>query len=152
MRKIEQLVVHCSANSANSKLRAEDIRRYHMEKKGWRDIGYHFVIPRDGELELGREIDEQGAGVLHFNEHSVHICLVGGLDKNGKPENNFTHKQFATLRQLLNNLQTLIWDRQGIWPAVVGHRDFPGVKKDCPCFDVIPWYYNMIPNFDEVEN
>ena len=152
MRKIEQLVVHCSANSANSTLRAAGIRKYHMEKKGWSDIGYHYVIPRDGKLEEGRDIDTMGAGVAGFNKHSLHICLVGGLDAEGKPENNFTDAQMKTLRGLLTDLQRKIYARSGIWPAVVGHRDFPGVKKACPCFDVIPWFYNMNEDTNEVEN
>lgn len=101
-------------------------------------IGYHFVIRRDGTIENGRSVDEVGAHARGHNDLSVGICLVGGVERDGKKlvaENNFTLEQFNSLRYLLRDL-----DRQFKFLRVVGHRDLPGVKKDCPSFDVQTWY------------
>ena len=66
-----------------------------------------------------------------------------------EPEDNYTLRQKNSAKQLAKGLQKKYHELTGIFPAVVGHRDFPGVKKACPCFDVVPWFYDMIPNLDE---
>lgn len=143
--RTDWLVVHCSATRASAAVSAKDIRRWHLDQ-GWADIGYHYVICRDGTLETGRPESAVGSHVRGFNQASVGICLVGGLDPQGKPENNFTQAQFATLHKLLNALKER-------YPAahIRGHRDFsPDLNNDgritpnefskaCPCFDVSQW-------------
>jgi len=113
---------------------AYEIDRWHRQK-GYFRIGYHFVIRRDGTIEKGRALDEIGAHVQGYNNKSIGICMVGGTDPQGRPENNFTPEQFDKLKFLL---QALTAD----YPKAIvqGHRDFPGVKKDCPCFDVKKWW------------
>jgi N-acetyl-anhydromuramyl-L-alanine amidase AmpD len=101
------------------------------------DIGYHFVILTDGTIEIGRDVDAIGAHVAGHNEDTIGICMVGGVDAEGKSTNNFTKEQFDKLKKLLVEL-LLEYPKAN----VMGHRDFEGVKKDCPCFDAKDWFYN----------
>lgn len=127
------IVVHCSATQAKADIGAADIDRWHRQQ-GWQAIGYHFVIRRNGTVEEGREVDVIGSHVLNWNHNSVGICMAGGIDANGKAENNFTAEQFASLKKLLGTLKAK-------YPKAViqGHRDFPQVAKDCPSFSVKDW-------------
>jgi N-acetylmuramoyl-L-alanine amidase len=132
------IAVHCSATPPTMDIGAAEIRRWH-KAKGWMDIGYHFVIRRDGALEIGRDEAVHGAHVEGFNHNSVGICLIGGTDSAEKPEANFTAHQMAALFHLVARLQVK-------YPTAVlqGHRDFPNVKKDCPSFDVKQWWHSMM--------
>ncbi|OHB39606.1 MAG: lysozyme [Phenylobacterium sp. RIFCSPHIGHO2_01_FULL_70_10] len=128
------IVVHCSATPPTHDWGRAEIDRVHR-KQGWLGIGYHYVIKRDGTVEEGRPRDTVGAHVEGFNARSIGICMVGGVAADGKKaENNFTPAQFDALAQLLGTLKR-------VFPkaAIQGHRDFPGVKKDCPSFDVRSW-------------
>lgn len=129
------LVVHCSATRANQDIGAADIDRWHRQR-GFLRIGYHFVIRRSGIIEVGRPQDEIGAHVKDNNRTTLGICMVGGVDANDitKAENNFTPEQFAALKELLLRLRAEYPSAE-----IVGHRDFPGVKKACPSFDVKEW-------------
>lgn len=133
MRSVNRIVVHCAASLPHQDIGAAEIREWHLGR-GFSDIGYHFVIRLDGETEAGRKLNEVGAHAQGHNADSIGICLVGGLDKNGKASNTFSREQFATLAQLIGELRD-------IYPKaeVLGHRDLPNVKKDCPCFDVRGW-------------
>ena len=135
LRDVQFLVVHCSATKPDMDIGVDEITEWHVAR-GWSTIGYHFVIRRDGKIELGRDLTTMGAHVRGYNENSVGICMVGGLDENGKPANNFTPFQFSSLRVLLETLFRMCPEAKAR-----GHRDFPGVAKDCPCFDVIKWWY-----------
>lgn len=132
------IAVHCSATAPEQDVGAREIDRWHRAQ-GWACIGYHFVIRRDGTVEAGRNPELPGAHVAGHNHYTLGVCMVGGVDANGKPENNFTPAQFATLAGLLTELRKE-------WPAVTevkGHRDFPGVKKACPSFDVRAWIKSL---------
>ena len=133
MRKINWLVVHTAATRPSMDIGAKEIRRWH-KAKGWSDIGYHYVIRRDGTLEKGRPESVVGAHVRNHNSDSLGITLVGGVNENLEPENNYTKAQWVTLEKLLKELSIK-------YPSarVKGHRDFPGVHKACPCFDAEPW-------------
>lgn len=130
MRKINMIIVHCSATKPSQDIGTAEIRKFHVEKNGWEDIGYHFVIRRNGQIENGRTVEKIGAHCKGHNADSIGICLVGGIDKNGKPENNFTQNQFNSLRSLTAKLQAQFPDIQSIH----GHNEF--ASKACPCFDV----------------
>jgi N-acetylmuramoyl-L-alanine amidase len=144
---IVNLVVHCSATRPKTFVDRSVIDRMHRER-GFLKIGYHYVILRDGTVQKGRKDSEVGAHVAGHNTGTLGICLVGGLNDNtGKPENNFTDEQFASLSALLFKL-TL----EHPTAKVVGHRDLsPDLNKDgiiqksewlkdCPCFDVGIWW------------
>ncbi len=134
---VDYIAVHCAATGPNMDIGVAEIREWHKER-GWSDVGYHFIIRRDGTLEFGRELDEPGAHVRGFNYSSLGVCMIGGVDSKGVPENNFTDEQFSSLESLLTALKVL-------YPLakVRGHRDFPGVTKQCPCFDVETWLQSV---------
>ena len=134
-RVITSIAIHCSATRPSQDIGAADITAWH-KKQGWRTIGYHWVIRRDGTLEKGRDEAIAGAHVEGHNANSVGVCLVGGVaqDDFTKPENNFTPRQFATLKRLLTDLARRFPDA-----VVKGHRDYPKVKKACPSFDARAW-------------
>ena len=130
---IQYIAIHCSATKGSMDVTANDVDRWHRQKL-YKKIGYHFFIRRNGMLEKGRELYEVGAHVQNYNSCSIGICLAGGLDEKGKAQNNFTNEQWNTLKELLLNL------RKTYPKAIIqGHRDFPKVNKDCPCFDVKQW-------------
>lgn len=133
-RTTDFIVVHCSATKPTQDIGAAEIRRWHVEDREFSDIGYNQVIRRSGAIELGRPLHLAGAHAKGFNAVSVSVCLVGGINPNGRPENNFTDDQFESLHKTLE-----YWSC--IYPAatILGHRDLPDVTKDCPCFDVREW-------------
>jgi N-acetyl-anhydromuramyl-L-alanine amidase AmpD len=139
-----QIVIHCSATRPTSLIGAKEIREWHLAR-GWADIGYHFVIRRDGLIDLGRDLQEIGAHVAGHNAQSIGICLVGGLDMDGNPVegyDNYTAQQQGSLELLLKLLRR-IYPHAGIF----GHRDLSPDRnndgkitrdewlKACPCFD-----------------
>lgn len=130
-RSTDYIMIHCSATKPTMNIGVREIRQWHKEK-GWLDVGYHFIIKRDGTLETGRPADVVGAHVEGYNSVSVGVCLVGGIDDKGKPQANFTPQQMEALKQLLTVLK-------GSYPKadVRGHHDF--AAKACPSFDVKRW-------------
>jgi hypothetical protein len=132
-KSTEFLVIHCSASPPNVDVGVAEIRQWHL-KRGFSDIGYHFVIRRDGRVEIGRPENLVGSHVRGHNSNSLGICLVGGTDARQRPENNFTAEQWASLQTLLMRLTQKYPNAK-----ILGHRDFPQVAKACPCFDAIKW-------------
>lgn len=142
MRKIDSIIIHCSATKVGQDFTAADIDRWHRER-GFNGIGYHYVVCLDGRLERGRDISLMGAHCKGWNEHSIGICYIGGLDTNGHPADTRTNAQKRVLYQLVMDLQK----EYGIL-QVLGHRDTsPDLNGDgvieadeyvkaCPCFDV----------------
>jgi len=136
MREIKEILIHCAATKLTQNIGAEDIKKWHVNGNGWQDIGYHYVIKLDGAIEKGRDIGVAGAHCRGHNFKSIGVCLVGGLDENMNPCDNYTNQQYKALRQLL---RFLIITFPG--SAILGHRDVSGVRKTCPNFDVKGWYY-----------
>lgn len=135
-RKINQIVIHCSATDPKFNIGVAEIRDWHVFDNGWSDIGYHYVIRRDGTVEEGRKESTIGAHVQGHNRHSVGICMVGGVSGPSKvPTSNFSRAQWGALDELVQELKWRHKDAE-----VLGHRDFPGVDKECPCFDVKEWW------------
>jgi hypothetical protein len=127
------LVVHCSATKASQNVDEVEIRKWH-QAKGWQDIGYNIVIPRDGTIQIGRPMDYCGAHVEGYNNRALGICLIGGIAEDGKAEDNFTPKQKEALIVALRFCRLYAPGAR-----IQGHRDFPNVAKDCPSFDVRAW-------------
>ncbi|MFA0282369.1 N-acetylmuramoyl-L-alanine amidase [Vibrio sp. 10N.222.55.F12] len=121
------ITVHCSATPPQQDVGVAEIRRWH-KKKGWRDVGYHFVIRRNGDVQLGRPLSQTGAHVKGHNKGNIGVCLVGGCNAELQPEDNFTLAQRKALFGLMAALQEqfLISDEN-----VKGHKDW-GVNKACP--------------------
>ena len=146
-RRTDYIVIHCSATGPDSDIGADEIDDMHRRRVPPFDmIGYHAVIRRDGQIEFGRHFDETGAHVKGQNYRSVGVCMVGGVDKNGEAEDNFTDDQFDSLTAVVVMLQRAYPDAE-----VLGHRDLSpdldgdGVieehewLKECPSFDVREW-------------
>lgn len=141
----ELLVVHCSATRPSQDIGVREITQWHLQR-GFDTVGYHYVVRRDGSLEIGCPENAVGAHVRGHNSSSIGVCLVGGVDARNRPENNFTPAQFAALDQLLKQLQTRYPHAR-----ILGHRDLsPDVNGDgkitanefikaCPSFDVSVW-------------
>lgn len=125
MRDIDMIVVHCSDTPASMGIGADEIRRWHVNDNGWSDIGYHYVIRRDGIVEYGRPVEKAGAHARGNNKSSIGICLVGG-----KGGFNFTLPQLRSLERLVEAQQALYGPC-----SVVGHRDLDD-GKECPQFSV----------------
>ena len=133
-KRTDYIVVHCSDTPAGREVDAAEIRGWHMKERGWKDIGYHFVIGLSGDIETGRPAWAVGAGVAGYNANSIHICMVGG--KGGV--DTFSQDQKDSLLFLINTLRGEGKPYEGT--EVRGHRDFPNVDKECPSFDAGEWY------------
>lgn len=128
MRKIDKIIIHCSATKEGKDFHASDIDKWHKER-GFNKIGYHYVVDLDGTIEKGRGENEVGAHCTGHNAHSIGICYIGGLDENGKAKDTRTEAQKKALLELIISL--LIKYPQAI---IYGHNELS--KKDCPCFNV----------------
>ena len=132
MRKIRKIIIHCTATPENKEVSVDTIRKWHLDR-GWRDIGYHFVIGLDGQVHEGRPIEQTGAHTKGENFDSIGIAYVGGVEaekKNGKwiAKDTRTEEQKNALEELLCYLKILYSNA-----TIYGHRDFS--TKDCPSFD-----------------
>lgn len=125
------ITVHCSATPPQQYIDVAEIRRWH-KKRGWRDVGYHFVIRRNGDVELGRPLSQTGAHVKGHNKGNIGVCMVGGCNADLQPEDNFTLAQRKALFGLTAALQEqfLIPDEN-----VKGHKDWR-VNKACPVLKI----------------
>jgi N-acetyl-anhydromuramyl-L-alanine amidase AmpD len=137
---VKEIVVHCAATrpdwmaQATFTQRFAELRRWHMQDRGWADIGYHHVIDRDGAVMAGRPETTIGAGVAGHNNGVIHVCLLGG---HGSAETdqfaeNFTPEQDAALRKLIEEISS----RAAI-TRVSGHNEY--AAKACPGFHVRGW-------------
>lgn len=132
MREIYSIIIHCAASKGD--ISAKTIDRMHR-MRGWKGIGYHYLIRRNGNIELGRPLSEQGAHVKGHNQSSIGICLAGGLAAEGeKGVMDYTLEQWETLGILVRGLQA----RFPSITLVAGHNEFTK-KKTCPNFDVAAW-------------
>lgn len=125
------IMLHCSATKPSMNIGVREIRQWHKEL-GWLDVGYHFIIKRDGTVEYGRPHNVVGSHVKGYNHNSLGICLVGGVDDSNKFDANFTEAQNAALKKLLALVKC---DYPNA--AVHGHHDF--AAKACPSFAVKHW-------------
>lgn len=139
MRNINLIIIHCSSSDLPEQDSVEAIKYLHTANKktkikwgkydttgnGWADIGYHYIITKDGTIHIGRPIEKAGAHCKGFNQSSIGICLTG--------EKEFTEAQFTSLRriikdELIPNFGLSIID-------VMGHKELNRAKT-CPNFDV----------------
>lgn len=141
-RVITEIIVHCTATKEGWNYTVDDIKRWHTTPvskggRGWSDIGYHYIIYRDGSIHNGRDVNVAGAHCTGHNSHSIGVCYVGGLAIDGKtPKDTRTPQQKATMLKLLKELRLL-------YPMakIRGHRDF--ANKACPSFDATKEYSKL---------
>ena len=134
-RTITEIIIHCTATPEGKDFTVDQIRQDHIKNRGFSDIGYHYVIYRDGSVHNGRDVDTIGAHCKGHNATSIGIAYVGGLEfipnteyEKLPPKDTRTLAQVTALIDLLKQLkknypQAIIW----------GHRDF--ANKACPCFN-----------------
>lgn len=128
--QVHYLILHCSATRCDQDYTIKQLMRDH-KARGFRTIGYHFYIRKDGSMTQHRHLLEVGAHCRPFNRCSIGICYEGGLDEKGRPADTRTPQQTERLKQLFENLLKLFPHAM-----IRGHRDMPGtVPKECPCLD-----------------
>ncbi len=128
MRKIEKIILHCTATPEGREVTVADVTAWHKER-GFRTIGYHYLVYLDGTVVRGRREEEIGAHCLGQNAGSIGVCYVGGLDSRGKPKDTRTAAQRVALRNLVEGLQ-----RRYPHATLHGHNEF--AAKACPCFKI----------------
>lgn len=140
MRHLDEIIIHCSATQrdwmrgSNVLAKRDEIGRWHKAKR-WRDIGYHYLIDRDGSGARGRPVSETGAHTRGRNKTSIGICLVGGHGSSAtdKFHDHFTPAQDRALRELIIDLRL----KYPSITAVSGHNQY--ANKACPGFYVPIW-------------
>lgn len=142
MRTLNEIIVHCTATRADwwatrtTNQKVAEVRRWHIEDNKWKDIGYHYLIDRDGTVATGRPLDQAGAHTKGRNANSVGIALFGGhgSSANDPFEKNFTPEQDTALRNLISTLQAA-------HPSITmisGHNEY--ANKSCPGFSAKRWW------------
>ena len=135
-RRIDEIIVHCTATPEGKDYDIAEIRRWH-KARGFSDIGYHYVISRGGIIYEGRSVDIAGAHCEGRNLHSIGVCYVGGMTCDNKtPKDTRTDSQKAAMLCLLLELKELYPNAK-----IYGHNDF--ANKACPCFNARKEYINL---------
>lgn len=146
MAKLKYLVIHCTATPAGREVSSDDIRLWHTSPppagRGWKQVGYTDMIHLDGSIERLVDNNEDGNvepweitnGVKGYNSVSRHIVYVGGCDARMNPKDTRTDEQLKAMGDYVKDFHSRFPDVR-----IVGHRDFPGISKECPSFDVSEW-------------
>lgn len=136
MRNINKIIVHCTATPEGRDVSVDTIRKWHVDERGFSDIGYHWIITLNGTLEKGRHESIAGAHAKGFNKNSIGVVYVGGCDSAMKPKDTRTEGQKETLRCLLEDLRERYPNAE-----IIGHRDVS--SKACPSFDAKKEYSDI---------
>lgn len=138
MREINRIILHCSDTFEGMEFDIDDIREWHTsEPRNWDDVGYHYVIKLNGDIELGRDLDVVGSHTLGQNKDSIGICYIGGRDEDGSPKDTMTFMQDLSVLRLVEALRTTLGRI-----TLHGHNEFS--SKTCPSFDVQDKYKFLI--------
>ena len=136
MRDLNKIILHCSATREGKDFSVDTIRDWHVNGRGWSDIGYHWVIRLDGSIEVGRPLEKSGAHTKGHNKDSVGVCYIGGCDADGKPKDTMNPEQEKAWRMIVLSLRTLYGDM-----TIHGHNEF--ANKACPSFTVKEKFADM---------
>ena len=137
MRKINKIIIHCSATPEGREVSVSTIRKWHLQR-GFNDIGYHYVIHLDGKISVGRPIEKVGAHCAYENRGSIGICYVGGMTKDmKKPKDTRTQAQKDSLIKLMHEL-IYKYNKD---MTIHGHNEY--ANKSCPCYNVQEEYANL---------
>ena len=137
MREIDKIIVHCSATREGQDIPVETIKKWHVEGRGWSDIGYHFYVELDGTIKKGRDIDRSGAHTIGENKSSIGLCYCGGVKADGKtPKDTRTESQKESLLHVLKTLKAMFPES-----TIYSHNEF--ANKACPSFDATNEYKNL---------
>ena len=137
MRKIDKIIIHCSATREGQDIPVETIRKWHIDGRGWSDIGYHFYIDINAKIWKGRDIQKIGAHCSGNNRSSIGICYCGGVEADGKtPKDTRTASQKESLLSVLKTLKAMFPDA-----SIYSHNEF--ANKACPSFDATNEYKGL---------
>lgn len=136
MRKINYIVIHCTATQPNAT--KQSILNYWKNTLKWRSVGYHRLIDSNGIIHELANYEQVTNGVKGYNSNSIHFSYIGGIDASGKPKDTRTLKQKESLLYLIKEAKKL-------YPNAIiqGHKDFRGVVKACPSFEAKNEYKNL---------
>ena len=137
MRTINYLVVHCSATPQSTSV--DSIKNHWKNTLGWKNVGYHKIIEANGNIVTLADDQFITNGVKGHNTTCLHVCYIGGV-KNGKGFDTRTDAQKQSLISVLKE-----WKSKYPKAIIQGHKDFKGVKKECPSFDAKTEYKNLLP-------
>jgi N-acetylmuramoyl-L-alanine amidase len=129
MRVLKRIILHCTATPEGKHFDVDTIRRWHVKDRGWRDIGYHYVIYLDGSVYEGRPLEQVGAHTSGHNKDSIGIVYVGGCDAKMKAKDTLNEAQEVAMVNLIKALR----EEHGEL-SLHGHNEF--AAKACPSFDV----------------
>lgn len=136
MRKINEIIVHCAATPEGKHITVKDIDRWHRQR-GFRQIGYHYVIYLDGSINKGRDEALVGAHCTGHNSNSIGVCYIGGVAKDGRtPKDTRTPEQKEALIKILTELK-----KKYPTAKIRSHKQF--ANKACPSFDAHIEYKNL---------
>ncbi len=141
MRDINKIILHCSATREGQDISTETIRGWHVNERGWSDIGYHYVILLDGTVDKARPVERQGAHVRGKNKGSIGVCYIGGCDADMNPKDTRNEAQKKSLEELISYLMDSYEDA-----TLHGHNEFS--SKACPSFDVKEEYKELIECYE----
>ena len=137
MRTINKIIVHCSATREGENYTVDTIRSWHVDGRGWSDIGYHFYIDLYGEIHKGRDIAKIGAHCSGHNRNSIGICYCGGVEADGKtPKDTRLDCQKEALTAVLRTLKAM-------YPEAVIHSHNDFANKACPSFNATEEYKHL---------
>jgi N-acetylmuramoyl-L-alanine amidase len=137
MRQINKIIVHCSATREGQDISVDTIRKWHVEGRGWSDIGYHFYIDIHGDIYKGRDIAKIGAHCKGQNRNSIGICYAGGVEADGKtPKDTRYDCQKESLLAVLRTLKAMYPESQ-----IHSHNDY--ANKACPSFNATEEYKHL---------
>lgn len=139
MRKIQNIVLHCTAGYGG-----KDVLLRHWKSIGWSGVGYHRLVNLDGSIDVLAHFDRVTNGVAGHNANSIHIAYVGGVQRSNVniPQDTRTEAQNKALLLCIKEAQEYV-RKSGARADILGHRDFPNVRKACPSFDVKAWLRNI---------
>lgn len=147
MRAIKYIAVHCTAGSQHTTIKE---LQQEFKRKGWKNPGYHYVVAADGTITQLLDEDKVSNGVKGYNSVLINVAYIGGIDTEGKPIDNRTDAQKASLMALLGMLH-----KKYPTSTIQGHRDFSPDRnrngriepseyiKACPCFDAKAEYQSI---------
>jgi N-acetylmuramoyl-L-alanine amidase len=141
MREINKIILHCSATREGQDVSTETIKGWHVNERGWSDIGYHYVVLLDGTVDKARPVERQGAHVRGHNKGSIGICYIGGCDADMNPKDTRTDLQKDSLTELISYLMDSYEDA-----TLHGHNEFS--SKACPSFNVEEEYKELIECYE----
>lgn len=128
MRAINKIIIHCADTKPSMDVGVNEIRSWHLQR-GWSDIGYHYVIRKDGTIEVGRPIERIGSHCKGQNTGSIGVCYVGGF---GGVDDR-TKEQLESMKTLINSLRHDFGKLE-----VRGHNEYS--EKSCPNFNAYEEY------------